>query len=201
MFFHAVQIMAWDEERRVIHTFLARPISRSEYVSGVFCGLGALLFLLNLALGIIGWCTLMLIQNSVDAAYFPYFSNGMYVVSWLGLYAMELMILSAIMLFSGLIRGGFPVLLVSLSFYLICSGLPVVRDLYDGTGESTIQNLLKGMTSVFPDFSRLDLKNAVVSNIGMPQVWPLMTNFGLAIAYSVLILWFACAIYRLKDLQ
>lgn len=205
IFFHAVQVMAWDEERRVIHTLLARPLSRSEYVIGVFCGLGALLFLLNLALSLIGWGTLMLIRQQVDAVYFSHFSMGYYLCSWLGLFAMELMMLAVVMLFSGLIRGGFPVLLVSLAFYMICSGLPVVRDLYaiDEPDATTvkIQQALKGMTSIFPDFSRLDFKNAVVSTMDLPQATMVMTNFGLVIAYTALMLWMACAIYKRRDLQ
>lgn len=205
LFFHAVQVMAWDEERRVIHTLLARPISRSEYVIGVFSGLGALLFLLNLALGILGWGTLMFIKSSVDPTYFSKFSNFFYITNWLGLFAMELMMLAVIMLFSGLIRGGFPVLLVSLAYYLICSGLPVVREMFDQKSEgidfSAMQKLLKTMTSIFPDFGRLDYKNAVVSDVAIPQLSQLMTNFGLVITYGALALWLACAIYRRRDLQ
>lgn len=205
LFFHAVQVMAWDEERRVIHTLLARPLSRSEYVIGVFCGLGALLLLLNLALGVIGWGTLMLIRNQVEATYFPYFSNLYYLYSWLGLFAMELMMLAVIMLFSGLIRGGFPVLLVSLAFYMICSGLPVVRDLFDieevAAVVSSIRKILLGLTSIFPDFSRLDFKNAVVSTVNMPEASFMVTNFALFIAYTGIMLWMACAVYQRRDLQ
>lgn len=205
LFFHAVQVISWDEERRVIHSFLARPLSRGEYVTGVFTGLAALLFFLNLALGIIGWATLMLIRNSVAITYFPHFSHIFYLTSWLGLFAMELMVLAVIMLFSGLIRGSFPVLLVSLSYYMICSGLPVVRNMFDLQTESSelgiIQKTLKAMTSVFPDFSRLDFKNAVVSGINIPQSPYILFNFGLFIIYSVLILWLACAVYRRRDLQ
>jgi Cu-processing system permease protein len=205
LFFHAVQVMAWDEERRVIHTFLARPISRNEYVIGVFSGLGALLFFLNLALSVLGWGTLMLIKNSVDPAYFTHFSHIFFVINWLGLFAMELLMLAVIMLFSGLIRGGFPVLLVSLAYYLIASGLPVVREMSNqptaGADLSALQLLLKAMTSVFPDFSRLDFKNAVVSDIGIPHLSQLMTNFGLVTTYGILALWLACAIYRRRDLQ
>lgn len=205
LFFHAVQVMAWDEERRVIHTLLARPLSRSEYVIGVFSGLGALLLLLNLALGVIGWGTLMLIRHQVEATYFPHFSNLYYLCSWFGLFAMELMMLAVIMLFSGLIRGGFPVLLVSLAFYMICSGLPVVRNLFDidemAATVSSIRKILLGMTSIFPDFSRLDFKGAVVSTVNIPETSFIVTNFSLFIAYTVIMLWMACAVYQRRDLQ
>lgn len=205
LFFHAVQIIAWDEERRVIHTLLARPLARGEYVVGVFAGLGALLLLLNLMLGIIGWGTLMLIQRIAGDVYFSYFSHGFYFVSWMGLFAMELMMLAAIMFFSGLIRGGFPVLLTSLCFYLICSGLPVVRQALAqhtvATGLMTTSKLLRGLTAFFPDFNQLDFKSAVVSAAVHPELIRLLQSFGLFLSYTVLLLWLASAVYRQRDLQ
>ncbi len=205
LFFHAVQVMAWDEERRVIHTLLARPLSRSEYVAGIFTGLSSLLLLLNLTLGIIGWATLMLIKNNVAYYFFPYFSHGFYVQSWLGLFAMQLMMLAVIMLFSGLIRGGFPVLLVSLCFYLICSGLPVVREMMaqrmQESGIKVYSSLLQWMTVIFPDFGRLDFKDAIVMQLNQPQFLQMLTNFGLVSTYTVIALWLASMVYKRRDLQ
>jgi Cu-processing system permease protein len=205
LFFHAVQVMAWDEERRVIHLLLARPLSRQEYVVGVFAGLGALLLLLNLTLGIIGWATLMIIKRTVAIGYFSYFSHGFYVQCWLGLSAMELMVLSAIMLFSGLIRGSFPVLLVSLCYYMICSGIPVVCEIVaqrmrESAG-SVIYKFLQVMTAVFPDFSRLDFKDAVVSSLNPPQLTHTLTAFGVVVTYTVLALFLSGTVYKRRDLQ
>jgi hypothetical protein len=205
LFFHAVQVMAWDEERRVIHVMLARPLSRGEYVVGVFAGLGALLLLLNCCLGSIGWATLMLIKKSVANEYFQYFSHGFYIQCWLGLSAMEFMMLSAIMLFSGLIRGGFPVLLVSLCYYMICSGLPVVcavvAQKMEGNTALITYKFLQILTSIFPDFSRLDYKNAVVSSLNQPLLSQRLIGFSLFSAYIVLALLFSSAVYKRRDLQ
>ena len=205
LFFHAVHALSWDEERHVIHTLLARPLSRAEYVVGIFCGLGALLLLLNLILGAIGWAILFGIRHSVDPAYFAHFSTAYYALAWLGLFAMQLMMLAVIVLFSGLIRGGFAVLLVSLCFYLICSGLPVVRETVAqqpvGTGVSSGQRFLQGMTAIFPDFGRLDYKNAVVAEKPGADLRGVFTDFGLTISYLILTLWLACLVYRRRDLQ
>ena len=84
IFFHAVQAMAWGEDRRVIHTLLARPIARSEYVLGVFSGLALLLIFLNSILGGIGWGILGLIQGMVAKEFFSQFSVGYFVLSWFG---------------------------------------------------------------------------------------------------------------------
>lgn len=206
LFFHAVQVIAWDEERHVIYAFLARPISRGEYVMGVFAGLATLLLLLNLILGTLGWFTLMLIKHMVEPQYFTHFSSSFYLLTWLGLFAMEVMVLSIIMLFSGMVRGSFPVLLMAMSFYAICSGLPVVREALaqqtaraGNHGFSTL--MLQGMTAIFPDFDRLDFKNYIVSPDRLHNCTVLLTNFGLVVTYIVMILWLACAIYKRRDLQ
>lgn len=207
LFFHAVQAVAWDEDRNLIYNLLARPISRAEYVLGLFSGLALLMLLLNFILAVIGWLTLLLIKSNVSTEYFSHLSPGFYLLSWAGFFSMELMILSVIMLFSGLIRGSFPVLLVSIAFYAICSGMPVVREsisqqLGSKPGSHISSNLLQIMTGIFPDFNRLDYKNLLMSS---GQIWPdlskLTVNFGLTIGYIILALWLACLVYQRRDLQ
>ena len=206
LFFHAVHVVAWDEDRNAIYNLLARPISRAEYVLGLFCGLAMLIVLLNLLLGSLGWLTLVWIKGAVSTEYFSILSPGLYILAWAGLFSMELMLLAVIMLFSGLIRGSFPVLLMSISFYAICSGMPVVREsiTQQAATNSSLQlsaRLLQMMTAVFPDFNRLDFKNLIVSARAWPEITTLSVNFGLAMGYIILSLWFACAVYSRRDLQ
>ncbi|MCD6598162.1 MAG: hypothetical protein J7L04_10765 [Bacteroidales bacterium] len=205
LFFHSVQVIAWDEERHVIYTLLARPISRSEYVIGIFAGQGAILLILNSILALLGWFTLMLIKYLVPVEYFIHFSNSFYLLTWLGLLSIELVILAAIILFSSMIRGGFPVLLMSVSFYAICSGLPVVRESVaqqniNSGGYDFMSLILQILTIIFPDFDRLDFKNFIVSNNFLPTT-TILTNFSLAVAYIVILLWMASTIYNKRDLQ
>ena len=206
LFFHGVQVIALDEERKVIYSLLARPISRRDYVIGIFMGIASLLLLLNLLLCGLGLGTLMVIKGLVKPIYFSHFNVTYYFLSWLGLFAMEMMVLSVILLFSGLVRGSFPVLLISLSFYAICSGLPVVRETVSQRAEQSeglagLKTLLAWMTAVFPDFDRLDFKNMIASSDSMPDFSLLLVNFGLTISYTVLFLWFACLVYQRRDLQ
>lgn len=197
--------MAWDEERRTIHTLLARPISRSQYVLGIFLGLSTLLFLLNFILGLLGYGILNLIKNSVELSYFPDLSLLHYILSWSGLFCIELMILSIILLFSGLVRGGFPVLLLTISYYFICTGLPVVRDSLstnDGrNSDTTINSLLQGLTAVFPDFSRFDFKTLVTQESSGVFLQHFSTDLLLMALYLAAVLWSASIIYQRRDLQ
>lgn len=204
LFFHSVQVMAWDEERRTIHTILARPISRPQYVLGVFLGLALLLFLLNCILALLGYGILELIKGSVNPVHFPYLSTIQYLLSWFGLYCIELTILSVILLFSGLIRGGFPVLLLSISYYFICTGLPVVRDslmqLAGDVGQS-LEPFLRWLTAIFPNFGRFDFKALITSEQEKPFIQYFSSDILLILTYISVILWFACVVYQRRDLQ
>ena len=206
LFFHGVQVIDLDEERKVIYSLLARPISRGEYVLGIFSGLAALLLLLNLLLCGLGFGTLLIVKQLVPTVYFSQFNILPYLLAWFGLVAMELMLLSVILLFSGLVRGSFPVLLISLSFYAICSGLPVVREAVSQQAARTegltgLTTMLSWMTAVFPDFDRLDFKNMIASTAPLPDLSLMLISFGLTLSYLGIFLWLACLVYQRRDLQ
>ena len=206
LFFHAVQVMALHEEKTVVYTLLARPLSRGEYVLGVFAGLAFLLLLLNLLLGGLGFGALLLIKQMVSPVYFSHLGISAYLLAWLGLFAMQLLLLAMILLFSGLVRGSFPVLLTSLAYYAICLGLPVVRQAVaqqHAAGEEGggLVLLLQGLTALFPDFNHLDFKYLIITGQALPEPSLLATSFSVAGLYVVLALGLACLVYQRRDLQ
>lgn len=205
LLFHAVQVAAWDNERGALHTFLARPISRTEYTLALYLGLAVLLVVLNVILSSLGWGVLNLIKGSVPSGYFQDLSFAFFLLAGIGLYWIQLMILSVILLFSSAVRGSFPVLLLTLCYYFICFGLPVVRDSLEqkelADPSHSIDSLCKWLTAIFPDFSWLDFKTLVASSDSVPVYFQLATPFGLGILYIVIILWIACMIYERRDLQ
>jgi len=205
LLFHAVQMAAWDDEHRTIHTFLARPISRTEYLLGIFSGLTFLLLLLNLILGGIAWTVLQLIKNSVGATYFQQLSASFFILAITGLYLIQLTLLSVIILFASVVRGNFPVLLLTLAYYCICNGLPVVRE---SVKQRTIENggetfplLLQCLTAVFPDFSRLDFKTLAINGSPPPPATQLCLIFSVSLLYIVIMLWFAAISFKKRDLM
>ncbi len=204
LLFHSVPAVAWDSERRVVHTFLARPISRTEYILGIFAGLAILLLLLNLTLSSIAWIILNFIKSSVSPIYFKNLSLPYFILTSLGLYSIQLMILSIILLFSGAIRGSFPVLLLTLAYYFICNGLPVVREAITqtlGVSNQGLTLLLRWMTAIFPDFSKLDYKTLVTSRETIIPTIEIKLSFGLSAFYIIILLWLAAILYQRRDLN
>ena len=207
LLFHAVQVMAWDNERGALHTFLARPLSRTEYALAIFSGLATLLLALNIILGGLGWGILNLVRDSVDAAsYFQHLSLPFFLLAGAGLYWIQLTILAVILLFSSAVRGSFPVLLLTLCYFFICSGLPVVREslkqkMVHGAQHRSTDAFLQGLTALFPDFSWLDFKTLVASIDPAPVISHLALPFILSTLYIGIVLWLACVIYERRDLQ
>jgi ABC-type transport system involved in multi-copper enzyme maturation permease subunit len=203
--FYAVQAVAWDDDHRIIDSILARPISRSEYVLGSMAGLSLLLLcfeflLMTLAMGEIIW-----IKPIIGEVYFPLFSATHFIIAWLALQAILLTHLGIVILVSSAIRGAFPVMLITLAYSLICSGLPVVRESIRQQAETSAQgldHLLTGMSMLFPDFGVLNLKDSVLSiqsienMIGM-SVW---LPFGLISAYLAIVLLLSCMVYERRDI-
>lgn len=202
LLFHAVHVLAWDEDRRIIHTLLARPISRAHYVVGIFIGLATLLLMLNVVLAGTGYGILKTIGSEVDPAHAFAVALASYLLSWIGLYCIQIMLLSVIVLFSSLIRGSFAVLLLSVSYMLICSSLPVVRDAFQNAQINEffpLNTVMKYLTVVFPDFSRFDFKSHVTEFV--PLTAQIGTNFAVFSLYVLLILIVSIHIYKNRDLQ
>ena len=203
--FYAVQALAWDDDHRSIDSILARPISRTEYVLGSMAGLSLLLLCFELLLAILAIGEILWIRPEIEAVYFPVFSIGHFIVTWFALQAILIAHLAIVMLISSAIRGAFPVMLITLAYSLICSGLPVVRESIRQQTETAahgLDHILQGMSMFFPDFGVLDLKDSVLSMesiasmIGMP-VW---IPFGLISVYVAVILLLSCMIYERRDI-
>jgi len=203
--FYAVQAVAWDDDHRSIDSILARPISRTEYVLGSMAGLSLLLLCFELLLAALAIGEIMWIRPEIGEVYFPVFSISHFIVTWLALQTILLSHLAIIMLISSAIRGAFPVMLITLAYSLICSGLPVVRAAIRQQAKTSAQeldHLLQGMSMLFPDFGILDLKDSVLSLqsieslIGI-SVW---VPFGMITIYMAIVLLLSCIIYERRDI-
>lgn len=199
LLFHAVQVMSWGEDRRIIQLLLSHPLSRTEYVIGVFFGLLFLLAVLNSVLAVASYMVLLVVKSS-SGDYFSQLGVVEYVLAWGGVFAIEFMVLSAIVVFSGLVRGGFSVLLLSIAYYLICNGLPVALEFFKA-GSAFIRNVLIGLTFLFPNFDRWDYKGLVVAIGNIPPFETLLLDFVYVFLYCVLALALAAKVYGLRDIK
>jgi len=203
--FYAVQAVAWDDDHRSIDSILARPISRTEYVLGSMAGLSLLLLCFELLLAALAMGEILWIKPEIGAVYFPVFSIAHFIITWFALQAILITHLAIVMLISAAIRGAFPVMLITLAYSLICSGLPVVRESIRQQTETSAQGLdhiLQGMSMFFPDFGALDFKDSVLSmeSIASMTGMSVWIPFGLISIYIVIVLLLSCMVYERRDI-
>jgi len=201
--FYAVQSVAWDDNHRTIDSILSRPISRSEYVLGTLIGLTLLLLLIEGLLALFALIEINWVKSNVDPTYFPIFSLPHFLLCWLTLQLSLVAQLAVVLLLSALIRGAFPVMLCTLAYMLICSGLPVVRESIGQQPDSTAAlTLLQWAGAIFPDFGLLDLKDSVVTSQPVATLightlWVPVASLSL---YAVVVVLLSCIIYERRDL-
>jgi ABC-type transport system involved in multi-copper enzyme maturation permease subunit len=201
LFFHAVQTVSWGGGKRTIQAILARPLSRANYVIGLFLGLALLLCILNFLVALLGYWNILAIRKAVPV-YFHIFSIFWYVISWLGMLTMELMILSVILFFSSIMRGGFPVLLLTICYYFICNGIPVIRESLTSLIKppESLVTTLRWLTLIFPNFNRLDYRTYILNSEHLPSFTFHIYNSLYSFLYIIFFLCLASIIYQQRDL-
>lgn len=207
MLFYVVPSAAWGEERSFLPVYLARPLSRSEYVVGLFLGMALLLLALHVILGCINWGMLLFIRHYYNGAYFSLLSLPFFFLASLGLYLIHLELLAIILFLTSAVRGSFPVLLCSICYYFICNGLPVVRESLASQSDkgdfitSLYAWLMPVLSAIFPDASRLDFKSLVTTIDPAPTFAHITLSFGSAFLYLTLVIALTCFVYERRDLQ
>lgn len=206
LLFYTVPAVSWGEERSFLPVYLARPLSRPEYVAGLFSGMAVLLLAIHCGLELANWGILHAIRRSTGGDDFSVLSLPYFLSAACGLYLLHLQLLAVIMLLTSGMRGSFPVLLCMFCYYGICNGLPVVRDSVDmgirmegDTGLSA--QLLQILSAFFPDSAQLDFKALVVTADPAPAGTAIVLAFLVRILYLFLIVGMTCMIYERRDLQ
>lgn len=206
LLFYTVPAASWGEERSFLPVYLARPLSRSEYVAGLFSGMAVLLLAIHCGLELANWGILHAIRHSVGGDDFPILSLPHFLLAACGLYLLHLQLLAVILLLTSGIRGSFPVLLCILCYYGICNGLPVVRDslqmgIQMGNDAGLSAQLLQVLSAFFPDSTQLDFKALVATADPAPVATAIALAFLVRILYIFLVVGMACLIYERRDLQ
>jgi len=205
--FYAAPTIAWGDDNRTIDSILARPISRGKYVIGLLLGMIALLLMLEGILGLAAIGILSWIKEAVAQAYFPVLSHAHYLLAWLSLQLQLVTLIATVLLISSAIRGAFPVMLLTISYALICAGLPVVQEslihkIQSGADLQQLAGLLHGLSFLFPDFSQLDFKDAVLSDSNLETIYGLSPWQPLLMFtfYSLTLVGCASLVYQRRDI-
>ena len=176
-------------EKRTVYILVAKPLSRSELIVGKHLGLSAVLGVLLAAMTII--YGLILSLNGIS------YPIGSILVAVIFVF-IQLSLLTALAILFGVFSSSLLATLFTFGIYLmgnLSRDLVKLGELTDNPG---IQKLMMGLYVVLPDLSRLDLKNDAVYGL-LPNITTLVTNFGYALLYTMLVLSISIAIFARRE--
>lgn len=178
-------------EKRTVLVLIAKPISRSEFITGKHLGLSAVLALLVTMMTVI-YLALLHLKG------IPY-PLGSILLAALYLF-LELSLITAVAIALGVFTSSVLATLLSFGVYLMGHLSPDLVELGRLSRNPSLQRLTQGLYLVLPDLSRLDLKNqAVYGSALLPNPLTLIANAGYGLLYTMLLLAIAILIFSRRE--
>jgi ABC-type transport system involved in multi-copper enzyme maturation permease subunit len=178
-------------EKRTVLVLIAKPISRSEFIIGKHLGLSAVLALLVVVMTVI-YLAILLFWH------IPYFLGSTLLAS---LYLFfELSLITSVALTLSVFTSSVLATLLTFAVYLMGHESQHLVELGRLSHNPDLERFTQGLYLVFPDLSRLDLKNQAVYGFGLlPNPLTLIANAGYGLLYTVLLLAIAILIFSRRE--
>jgi Cu-processing system permease protein len=165
-------------EKRTVLMLIAKPISRVELIVGKHLGLSAVLAAMTAAMTLIFFALMSLRQFQYPV--------GSLLIS-MGFLILELSLIAAVALLFGVFTSSLVATMLSFAVYLMGHFSQNLVVLSKTIKNPAVQNMVQGLYLVFPDLSRLDLKNDAVYGI-LPNPMTLAGNTLYGLLYIVLLI-------------
>lgn len=178
-------------EKRTILVLISKPVSRSEFIIGIYLGLLVVLAVLITAMTAIYLTFLQLgkIPHPTDsilvAAFFLF---------------LQLSLITAVAITLGVFTSSLLATALTFGIYLMGNITQDLLQLGRMGRNHSIERFTQGLYVILPDLSRLDLKNDAVYGIAaLPNSTALITNAGYGLLYSVMLLAIAILIFSRRE--
>jgi Cu-processing system permease protein len=176
-------------EKKTALVLIAKPMSRSEFIVGKHLGLtsilGVLVLLMNLMLfAVMAWRGIPFSWTSLSV-------SGLYLV-------LELSLMTAIALLFGVFTSSLIATVLTFAVYLMGHFSQNLVTLSQTIKTESVKSIVKGIYLIFPDLSRLDLKNQAVYGL-LPDPGTMALNAGYGVLYIILLLAIASLIFSRRE--
>ncbi|MBD2201045.1 ABC transporter permease [Calothrix sp. FACHB-1219] len=178
-------------EKRTVLVLIAKPISRSEFITGKYFGLSAVLAVLVTTMTVI-------YLGFLQIAYIPY-GIASILIAVLFLF-LQISLINAVAISFGSFTSSLLAVILTFAVYLmgnISQDLLKFGRLSQNPG---IEHLTQALYLILPDLSRLDLKNQAVYGLqALPSAPTLIANAGYGLLYSSMLLAIAILIFSRRE--
>jgi Cu-processing system permease protein len=176
-------------EKKTALVLIAKPMSRSEFIVGKHLGLtsilGVLVILMNLMLfGVMTWRGIPFSWTSLSV-------SGLYLI-------LELSLMTAVALLFGVFTSSLIATVLTFAVYLMGHFSQNLVALSQTIKTESVKSIVKGIYLIFPDLSRLDLKNQAVYGL-LPDSGTMALNAGYGVLYIILLLAIASLIFSRRE--
>lgn len=176
-------------EKRTALVLMAKPMSRTEFIVGKHLGLVAVVGIL------VGLMTAILFAV-LSWKQFDYPTSSLAVAAVYIL--LELSLLTAAGILFGVLTNSLIATLLTFAVYFMGHFSPNLVVLSKSMQNPTVKHLIQALYLVFPDLSRLDLKNEAVYGL-LPPPHVLLANAGYGLVYTILLLSIAVWIFSFRE--
>ncbi|MCX7592947.1 MAG: ABC transporter permease [Fischerella sp.] len=178
-------------EKRTVLVLIAKPISRSEFITGKYLGLLAVLAVIITAMTVI---TLMFLQLNHIA-----YSWASVLIATFFIF-LQLSLIAAVAITLGVFTSSLLATALTFAVYLMGNITQDLLKLGRLGNNPHIQNLTQTLYLILPDLSRLDVKNdAVYGLAALPNTAALISNAGYGLLYTAMLLAIAILIFSQRE--
>jgi len=178
--FLGIALLTKDIHQRTVCMILARPISRTDYVIGKFCGLaGTLLLAVLMIVGLTVFTSWLGMQLILEMEPPRNFSWGVLGVSVLFQYLSLLLLMAVAFFFACLTTSEYLSMLFTVCVYVIGNSLETIIEVIQSSQMvmvgPTYLTMLKVLAWFLPNLSAFDLKIYLAYGLPMPWIQVLWT--------------------------
>ncbi|MDJ0618384.1 MAG: ABC transporter permease [Calothrix sp. MO_192.B10] len=180
-----------EVEKRTLLVFIAKPISRSEFVVGKYLGLVAVLTTLVAVMTVI---YLVFLQfGNINHQTISIFTSAIFLI-------LQLCLISAFAITFGIVSNSLLATPLTIAVYLIGNITQDILEFGRLSNNPGFERLTQGLYLVLPDLSRLNLQNDAVYGLqALPNFTTLIGNSLYGIFYSLMLVAIAILIFSQRE--
>jgi Cu-processing system permease protein len=186
--FVGISLVNKEIERRTIYTIMARPISRTYFILGKYCGL-ALTLIVNVSIMLaVFLVTLLLYHVPITLS----------LLQAVQLIFVEILVITAIALFFSTFSSSTLSAILTLGIYVIGHLTADVRGMAAHSGSSAAKAVVDVFYYLFPNLEILNIKGQAAVGIQVTSQYLMLASF-YGMAYAGVLLVGACAVFQRRD--
>jgi Cu-processing system permease protein len=176
-------------EKKTALVLIAKPMSRSEFIVGKHLGMTSILALLVALMHLMLFAVMT--WRGIPFSWSSLSVSGLYLV-------LELSLMTAVALLFGVFTSSLIATVLTFAVYLMGHFSQNLVTLSQTIKTESVKGIVKGLYLIFPDLSRLDLKNQAVYGL-LPDSGTMALNAGYGVLYIVLLLAIASLIFSRRE--